>query len=200
MNFDSLKDFFNYNSPNKSVWKALTDEIRDKIDKVINGESSESLEDLLIFIEENANLNEEERKIFEDYKEEFIKYFKEFEKKLNLNFGKVEKFLENYKNYKNIGENNLLKELYSEFLVENLDDLGVYEIHLNHIITTIDDAGDEYENALELFKKVTLFTIIFYRKYKYIFKEMKKLSEFFFEEGIRLEDEEYKKDKKRKKK
>ena len=154
MILNSLKDFFNYNSPNKSVWKALTDEIRDKIDKVINWESSESLEDLLIFIEENANLNEEERKIFEDYKEEFIKYFKEFEKKLNLNFWKVEKFLENYKNYKNIWENNLLKELYSEFLVENLDDLWVYEIHLNHIITTIDDAGDEYENALELFKKV----------------------------------------------
>lgn len=200
MIFNSLKDFFYYNSPNKSVWKALTDEIRDKIDKVINWESSESLEDLLIFIEENANLNEEERKIFEDYKEEFIKYFKEFEKKLNLNSWKVEKFLENYKNYKNIWENNLLKELYSEFLVENLDDLWVYEIHLNHIITTIDDAGDEYENALELFKKATLFTIIFYRKYKYIFKEMKKLSGPFIEEWIRLEDEEYKKDKKRKKK
>lgn len=200
MIFNSLKDFFDYNSPNKSVCKALTDEIRDKIDKVINWESSESLEDLLIFIEENANLNEEERKIFEDYKEEFIKYFKEFEKKLNLNSWKVEKFLENYKNYKNIWENNLLKELYSEFLVENLDDLWVYEIHLNHIITTIDDAGDEYENALELFKKATLFTIIFYRKYKYIFKEMKKLSRPFIEEWIRLEDEEYKKDKKRKKK
>lgn len=76
----------------------------------------------------------------------------------------------------------------------------MYEIHLNHIITTIDDAGDEYENALELFKKATLFTIIFYRKYKYIFKEMKKLSGPFIEEWIRLEDEEYKKDKKRKKK
>lgn len=200
MIFDSLKGIFDYNNPNKSVWRALTDETRDKIDKVINWESSGSLEDLLIFIEENANLNEEERKIFEDYKEEFIKYFKEFEKKLNLNFWKVEKFLENYKNYKNIWENNLLKELYSEFLVENLDDLWVYEIHLNHIITTIDDAGDEYENALELFKKATLFTIIFYRKYKYIFKEMKKLSGPFIEEWIRLEDEEYKKDKKRKKK
>ena len=200
MNFDSLKDFFDYNNQNKSVWRDLKDETRDKIDKVINWESSESLEDLLIFIEENTNLNEEERKIFEDYKEEFIKYFKEFEKKLNLNFWKMEKFLENYKNYKNIWENNLLKELYSEFLVENLDDLWVYEIHLNHIITTIEDAGDEYENALELFKKVTLFTIIFYRKYKYIFKEMKELSESFIQEWTRLEDEEYKKDKKRKKK
>lgn len=200
MIFDSLKDIFDYNNPNKSVWRALTDETRDKIDKVINWESSESLEDLLIFIEENVNLNEEERKIFEDYKEEFIKYFKEFEKKLNLNFWKMEKFLENYKNYKNIWENNLLKELYSEFLVENLDDLWVYEIHLNHIRTTIEDAGDEYENALELFKKVTLFTIIFYRKYKYIFKEMKELSESFIKEWTRLEDEEYKKDKKRKKK
>ena len=91
MIFNSLKDFFDYNSPNKSVCKALTDEIRDKIDKVINWESSESLEDLLIFIEENANLNEEERKIFEDYKEEFIKYFIRIWKKVKFKFLKSRK-------------------------------------------------------------------------------------------------------------